>query len=274
MNNDPNPLHTEPQTSIGSAPEPCLSEIIAVCNVFKHYDQGLVKALNGVSFSVVRGEFVAVMGPSGCGKSTLLNLIGTLDRPTAGEIRVEGKPIFSIKPMHRFRAESVGFVFQFHHLIPTLTLLENVELPVYSLSVSACTRRKKAMAILEEMGLSDRAGFLPTRVSGGERQRAAIARALVNNPKIILADEPTGSVDSETGTRILKILVRQCEVNRATLLLATHNHEIASDADRIIYLKNGRLQENETSGLYSTRTSTESNQVGARRSSGVLSTII
>jgi ABC-type lipoprotein export system ATPase subunit len=216
--------------------------MIDVRDIVKHYDRGLVRALDGVSFSVAGGEFVALMGPSGCGKSTLFNLIGALDRPTSGEIRVEGRPVASIAPLHRFRAETIGFVFQFHHLIPALTLLENVELPMYALPVGSRRRRERAGAILAAMGLAHRAAFLPTRVSGGERQRAAVARALVNEPRVLLADEPTGSVDSETGHRILALLVGRCRENGTTLLLATHNPEIAAAADRIVRLKNGRLQ--------------------------------
>ncbi len=215
--------------------------MIRVENLIKHYDKGLVRALNGLSFEVAKGEIVAVMGPSGCGKSTLLNLIGALDSPTDGEIRIDGKKILDYKPFDRFRREMVGFVFQFHHLIPSLTLRENVELPMVSLPVSKKARRNKALEILRIMGLAERLNFLPTRVSGGERQRAAIARAIVNNPRMILADEPTGSVDTETGRRILDFLLKQCRDQGTTMLLATHNEEIAAGTDRIIHIKNGLI---------------------------------
>ncbi len=216
--------------------------MIRVANLVKHYEKGLVRALNGISFEVATGEIVAIMGPSGCGKSTLLNLIGTLDLPTRGEIRIDGKNSLDFRPFNRFRAEIVGFVFQFHHLIPSLTLQENVELPMYCLPIPRKTRRRRALEVLGIMGLTERLTFLPTRVSGGERQRAAVARAIVNNPRIILADEPTGSVDTETGSRILEFLGRKCRERGTTMLLATHNAEIAGQADRIIHIRNGRVK--------------------------------
>lgn len=217
--------------------------MIVVNNLIKHYENGLVKALNGISFTVEDGESVAIMGPSGCGKSTLLNLIGTLDMPTGGEIRIDGKSIMDYRPFDLFRAKTIGFIFQFHHLIPSLSLLENVEIPMYSLLVSKKARRSKALKILTELSLADRINFKPTHVSGGERQRAAIARAIVNDPQIILADEPTGNIDSETGSRIITSLVNLCHNNNITMLLATHNHEIAAKADRIIHIKDGYITE-------------------------------
>lgn len=216
--------------------------MITVSNLQKHYENGLVKALNGISFSVSKGEIVAVMGPSGCGKSTLLHLLGTLDQPTDGTIRIDGKELREYRPFDRFRARTIGFVFQFHHLIPSMSLLENVELPMYSLSVAREARRDRATALLTAMGLANRMDFLPGCVSGGERQRAAIARALVNAPPILLADEPTGNVDTETGSRILDLLIAlRCE-RTITMLLATHNPEIGARADRIIHLKNGFIE--------------------------------
>ena len=217
--------------------------MIRVINLVKDYERGLVKALNGLSFDVETGEVVAIMGPSGCGKSTLLNLIGTLDLPTKGEIRIDGKNSLDYRPFDRFRAEMVGFVFQFHNLIPCLTLQENVELPMYSLPVSKKARRGKALEVMRIMGLAERLNFLPTRVSGGERQRAAIARAIVNEPRIILADEPTGSVDTETGSDIFEFLVKKCHTGDITMLLATHNEELANKCDRTIHIKNGLIDE-------------------------------
>lgn len=215
--------------------------MIVVRDLVKHYDDGLVKALNGISFEVERGEVIAIMGPSGCGKSTLLNLVGTLDTPTSGEILVDGRSISTYRPLHRFRAKTVGFIFQFHHLIPGISLLENTELPMYSLSISKKAMRKKATEMLVKVGLADRMHFFPTKVSGGERQRAAIARALVNDPSIILADEPTGSVDTETGKAILDYLVDLCHSQGVTMLIATHNREIAADTDRILQMRDGVL---------------------------------
>ena len=216
--------------------------MISVENLKKDYDDGLVQALRGVSLEIAKGEIVSVMGPSGCGKSTLLSLIGALDLPTAGEIRVDGRLLTDYRPFDSFRAKTIGFIFQFHHLIPNLTLLENVELPQYSLSIPKRTRRERAVHLLEEMGLQDRMHFLPTHVSGGERQRAAIARAIINDPAIILADEPTGSVDTFIGNQIIDFLLDLCEEKRITMIVATHNHELASRTERIIRLRNGQVE--------------------------------
>jgi len=216
--------------------------MISVTDLRKDYDDGLVQALRGISFEVEKGETVSIMGPSGCGKSTLLNLIGTLDMPSGGEIRVDGKPLADYRPFDSFRAKTIGFIFQFHHLIPNLTLLENVELPLYSFPILKQERRKKAIRLLEEMGLEDRMHFLPTRVSGGERQRAAIARAIVNDPQILLADEPTGSVDTVIGNRIIDFLIDLCDQKKVTLILATHNHEVAARTNRIIRIRNGQVE--------------------------------
>ena len=217
--------------------------MIIVKDLLKHYEKGLVKALNGVSFTVKKGECVAIVGPSGCGKTTLLNLIVALDVPTDGEIFIDGKDIGEHKQYNRFRAEMVGFVFQLYHLIPSLTLLENVELPMYSLSLSRKERKGRARELLSEVGLVERMNFYPTRVSGGERQRAAIARALANEPKLVLADEPTGNVDTETGDIILDILTKLCRVRGITMLIATHDKEVTARADRVIRIRNGLIEE-------------------------------
>jgi len=216
--------------------------VISIRDVKKYYEGGLVKALDGISFEVEKGEIMAIMGPSGCGKSTLLNLIGALDVPTEGEICFAGKNIRQYVPVHAFRAKSIGFVFQFHHLIPNLSLLENVELPMFSLPVARSVRRRKAADLLKEMGLEERTHFLPTRVSGGERQRTAIARAMMNDPQLLLADEPTGSVDTVTGNVILDFLVALCRQKKMSMVIATHNHEVAAKTDRILRIRNGRIE--------------------------------
>lgn len=215
--------------------------MIHVDQVYRQFDNGLVKALDGISLEIPRGEFCAVTGPSGCGKSTLLNLIGALDSPSRGRIWVNGTPL--IQPVHQsdYRQRSVGFVFQFHHLLSHLTLAENVSLP--ALAVSKMTRsraRRKATALLSEMGLDHRAEFRPTQVSGGERQRAAVARALVNAPEILLADEPTGSVDSHTAEFIMTAIEDRCRKNHMTVVLVTHDMAIARRADRIVRMCDGR----------------------------------
>ncbi len=223
-------------------PQGIAMNMIAVKGLRKHYDYGLVRALNGVSFDVAEGEAVSIMGPSGCGKTTLLNLIGALDVPTEGEIWIEGRDIHNDISREAFRAVTVGFVFQFHHLIPNLTLLENVEIPMYTLKTPKRLRREKARAILEEIGLGERMSFLPTKVSGGERQRAAVARAMINDPRIILADEPTGSVDTSTGARILELLLQLCHTRKLTMIISTHNREVAARTGRIITMRNGVIE--------------------------------
>lgn len=199
-------------------------------------------ALNSVSFNLNRGTMLSIMGPSGCGKSTLLNLIGALDRPSAGEILIKGKNLKDYHPMHNFRARYIGFVFQFHHLLPHLTLMENVEMPMYALSVSRKHRREKARALLDEMGLTHRMNFFPNCVSGGERQRSAVARAFANDPLIVLADEPTGNLAKVSGEKTAQSMIDLGSKLNTTIITATHNREIASMADRITYLRNGEIE--------------------------------
>ena len=215
--------------------------MIRIKNLRKLYDGGLTPALNGITFSVAEGETVSVMGPSGCGKTTLLNLVGGLDRPTEGEIWVDGQGLHLPRSLDRVRASTIGFVFQFHHLIPNLTLLENTEIPTYSLRASRKEMREKAARLLDTLGLSSRKDSLPARVSGGERQRAAIARAMMNDPKILLVDEPTGSLDSATGEKVLDVLIELSETRRLTMLVSTHNPQVALRTGRIIHMKDGLL---------------------------------
>jgi len=215
---------------------------IELINVVKNYDGALVKALKGVTLTVPGGEIVSLLGPSGSGKSTLLNVMSTMDRQTRGQVRIGGKDVESCRPLDRFRARHIGFVFQFHHLMPHLTLLENVELPMMVFEKMARIRRKKARTLLGRMGLSGKQHSFPNRVAGGERQRTAIARALANQPDIVLADEPTGNVDTETGLMVMSYIVDYCRQNRASLIMATHNHELADLTDRRILIQNGLIQ--------------------------------
>jgi putative ABC transport system ATP-binding protein len=215
--------------------------IIEVKNLVKSYSNEALNALNGVSFSIRKGEILSLMGPSGSGKSTLLNLLSTIDLPTAGDILIEGKKSTAYKPYDRFRAEYIGFVFQFHHLLSHLTLLENIELPMYSIESSKAERRKRAEFLLDKVGLADKKSSFPNRISGGERQLTAIARALANNPKLIIADEPTGSVDTGTGAMIIDYLIHHCTTNNLTMIIATHNNDIANKTHRIIHLENGLI---------------------------------
>jgi ABC-type lipoprotein export system ATPase subunit len=215
--------------------------MISLDSVTRVYDEGVVIAVNNVSLDIESGEKLALKGPSGAGKSTLLNLIGTIDSPTSGEIHVNGENLVNINRNNRFRAKTIGFIFQFHHLLPGLTALENVELPLFTEKMTRRDRRDRAMGLLESVGIEVKNNKLPGQLSGGERQRIAVARALVNNPSIILADEPTGSLDAETGKRVIDLLIDYCRLNQATLILATHNNAIAEYMDRSIFMEYGRI---------------------------------
>ena len=211
--------------------------------VHKEYENGLVRALAGVDLRVARGELLAVMGPSGSGKSTLLHLLGALDEPTRGIVRILGEDLARVRSLDRLRAETLGFIFQLHNLIPNLTLRENVALPMHAVpGVNRRTMMEKAGELLERVGLGHRADFLPVKVSGGERQRAAIARGLVNDPEIVLADEPTGSVDSVTGERIMELLLGVQRERGTTIVLITHNEELGGRADRTVHLRDGVIE--------------------------------
>jgi len=215
--------------------------MIRIQNLSKQYDAGMVHALKDVSLEISKGEVCSIMGPSGSGKSTLLNMIGTLDRPTSGRIFIDGRPLESV-PEARYRNRTVGFIFQLHNLLPNITLVENVELPLVARrDINRRQRLDRAMKLLSEVGVAHRASFYPVQVSVGERQRAAVARALVNHPEILLADEPTGSVDSSTATLIMDAILRRREGQDMTVLIVTHNPDIAKRTGRVIYMCDGRL---------------------------------
>lgn len=205
-------------------------------------DGGQVRALDGVSFKVRAGEFVAIVGPSGSGKSTLLNLLGALDRPTSGDVIINGKSLSRIRNLDRLRSRAIGFVFQMHNLIPTLTAAENVEVPLQETMWNPLARRHRAAELLEVVGLSPRRNYLPGQMSGGERQRVAIARALANRPALVLADEPTGNLDTQNTADIMRLLQEINVRQGATIIAVTHNHEVASATGRIITLRDGRIQ--------------------------------
>ncbi len=222
--------------------------IIAVDGLTKDYHLGshTVHALRGVSVTIEPGEFVAVMGPSGSGKSTFMNLLGCLDTPTAGRYVVDGEDVAGLSPdaLARIRNAKIGFVFQQFNLLPRTSALENVELPLLYAGVSARERRARARARLAAVALADRESHQPSQLSGGQQQRVAIARALVNNPAVILADEPTGNLDSRTSVEVLTLLQR---LNREglTIVLVTHEADIAAYAGRILSFKDGRLRADE-----------------------------
>lgn len=217
-----------------------MEDFIKFQNVVKSYEVGKkkFKALDGVSFSIFKGEFVVILGPSGAGKSTLLNLLGGLDSVSSGKIILDGDIIsdYTGSELTKYRASKVGFIFQFYNILPTLTVLENVEL------VNDIVKSKKdCKKILKEVGLERHASKFPNQLSGGEQQRVSIARAIAKDPSIILADEPTGALDSKTGALVLKLLKKQCE-SGDTVIVVTHNSLIAHIADRVIRLKNGKLE--------------------------------
>ena len=210
----------------------------------KDYEGG-VHAVRDVSLAATDGESIALIGPSGSGKSTLLNLLGGLEAPSSGVVLVDAKPLSLFRPLERFRAERIGFVFQFHHLLPQLSLRENVELPMIPLGINFRKRRNRALEIMARLGLENRAEFHPARVSGGERQRCAVARALVNSPDLLLADEPTGNLDSAAGRQVMDILLEWIREASATLIVATHDFDMAQCADRRIRLRDGCIIANE-----------------------------
>ena len=214
-----------------------LIELKNVSRVYKSGDHELY-ALDNVDLSIEDGRFVVVLGPSGAGKSTLLNLLGGLDSPTGGKVVVDGKDISSLSNdgLAEYRAEKVGFVFQFYNLVPTLTVHENVKL-VDEIAKNSLSATK----MLEEVGLSDHLKNFPSELSGGEQQRVSIARALAKNPKILLCDEPTGALDSETGVMVLKLLLRMAREYGKTIIIVTHNQNIAKMADIVVRVKNGKI---------------------------------
>jgi putative ABC transport system ATP-binding protein len=219
-------------------------DVVRLEDVEKVYTMGNVEvhALRGVSLSIEKGEYVAIMGPSGSGKSTLMNQIGALDRPTRGRVFIEGRDIsrMSDDALARIRRENIGFIFQQFNLIPRLTALENVELPMWFAGVPKIQRVKKAADLLRLVGLGDRMKHHPTELSGGQMQRVCIARALGNDPDIIMADEPTGNLDSKSGEDIMEILKRLNEEGR-TIIMVTHEEDFARRAERTIYIRDGKI---------------------------------
>ncbi|MBO6105427.1 MAG: ABC transporter ATP-binding protein, partial [Methanobrevibacter sp.] len=208
--------------------------LISLFDVVKEYDKGTVKALNGINLDIFEGEFVSIIGPSGSGKSTLLNMLGALDKPTRGKIYIDGIDLVKEKDLSEFRQEKIGFVFQLHNLIPNLSVFDNVQIPLLPTGMSNKEMKEKASEIIHAVGLDDKKKQRPNKLSGGQRQRVAIARALVNNPSIILADEPTGSLDSKTGEMILNLLMEMHERYNVTLIIVTHDNGVAALAERTI----------------------------------------
>lgn len=220
--------------------------IVEINNLKKSYENGNIKALNGVDLSIKQGEFVSIIGPSGSGKSTLLNMIGSLDIADEGTIVVAGYDLKNSKDkkLNNFRSNEIGFIFQLHNLIPNLSVIENVEIPMFTGNLSNKERRDRASFLLDLVNLADKAYLKPTKLSGGERQRVAIARSLANKPSIILADEPTGSLDSENSRNVMNLLIDLHEKSNATLILVTHDLNVAKLAERSIKVLDGKTEDN------------------------------
>jgi ABC-type lipoprotein export system ATPase subunit len=224
---------TEPSASAVS--------LIEAKGLTREFDEGQVKALRGVDFSINEGEFVAIVGPSGCGKSTLLQLVGALDRPTSGTLLYRGRSLPDDPNPAAYRAREVGFIFQAFHLLPTFTAVENVQIPMFEIDRSVSERRERAFELLKLVGLENRLDHFPSKLSGGERQRVAIARSLANGPSLLLADEPTGNLDSENAQSVLNLLIRLQQEQGRTMVLVTHDPTIAERAGRILRMKDGQI---------------------------------
>lgn len=216
--------------------------IVETRDLVKIYGDGEdIRALDGVNMKVERGAFLSVMGPSGSGKSTLLYCLGALARPTSGEILVNGQELSDVKDLDRFRNETMGFIFQLHNLIPTMTALENVEVPLHEQKMSGKERHRRATELLEMVGLGDRLSHLPNQLSGGQCQRVAVARSLVNQPSLVLADEPTGELDSESSREIIDLMHEMNRRLSTTFIVVTHDPAVARRTDRILIMGDGRI---------------------------------
>jgi putative ABC transport system ATP-binding protein len=222
------------------------SVVMRVDNLVKIFESaaGEVAALRGINMTIRVGEFVAIVGPSGSGKSTLLHIIGALDRPTSGKVFIRGVDVFSLtdSELATMRNSLIGFIFQSYNLINRTTVQKNVELPTILSGMGHAERARRASKILQVLGLSDRAGFKPSALSGGQQQRVAIARALMNDPAIILADEPTGNLDTKTGQEVFNLLKMLSSKFRRTIIMVTHNPELAEASDRAIYIRDGMVE--------------------------------
>jgi len=215
--------------------------LIETIDLVRQYRDGNVRAVDGVNLQIRRGEYLAIMGPSGSGKSTLLNLLGALDRPTSGEVRFEGRSLAHYPSLDALRSQRIGFVFQSFHLLPTLTAVQNVQVPMFEGPLSATQRQARATELLQLVGLGHRLHHRPVQLSVGERQRTAIARALANRPAVLMADEPTGSLDSRTGADILALFDKLHREHGMTLIIVTHSQAVADAAGRVVWFSDGRI---------------------------------
>src|SRR6266576_1756726 len=222
-------------------PSASAAPLLEAKDLTREFDEGQVKALRGVDFAIKEGEFVAIVGPSGCGKSTLLQLLGALDRPTSGTLLSRGKSLPDLPNPAAYRAHEVGFIFQGFHLLPTFTAVENVQIPMFEIDRSASERRNRALELLKLVVLDHRLDHFPSKLSGGERQRVAIARSLANEPSLLLADEPTGNLDSENAHSVLDLIISLQQEQGRTMVLVTHDPTIAGRAGRTLRMMDGRI---------------------------------
>ena len=211
----------------------------------RDFDEGRVRALRGLDLEFGEGEALAVVGPSGCGKSTLLQMLGALDRPSRGEVCFAGQNLAEIRDLAGFRAREIGFIFQSFHLIPTLTAIENVQVPMLECGGTRASRRARAEALLASVGLSERLNHRPNQLSGGERQRVAVARSLANRPRLLLADEPTGNLDSANAARIMDLLIEVHHQHGTAMVLVTHDASVAARTGRVVQMLDGRIVSDE-----------------------------
>jgi ABC-type lipoprotein export system ATPase subunit len=222
-------------------PSASAAPLLEAKNLIREFDDGQVKALRGVDLTIKEGEFIAIIGPSGCGKSTLLQLLGALDRPTSGTLLYRGQSLPDLPDPAAYRAHEVGFIFQAFHLLPTFTAAENVQIPMFETDRSLSERRERAIELLKLVGLDRRLDHFPSKLSGGERQRVAIARSLANEPSLLLADEPTGNLDSENAHSVLDLIIRLQQEQGRTMVMVTHDPTIAERAGRILRMIDGRI---------------------------------
>jgi putative ABC transport system ATP-binding protein len=215
--------------------------VFEAAGLVKDYDDGQVHALRGVDFQIRDGEFVVIVGPSGSGKTTLLQMLGTLDYPDSGVLTYRGKSLSDLDDPAKYRAHEIGFIFQAFHLLPTFTAIENVQIPMFEGNESRTARTTRALELLKAVGLETRVKHFPAKLSGGERQRVAIARSLANSPSVLLADEPTGNLDSENAAMILDLLINLHRERKMTLVLITHDMTVARRGSRAIQMKDGRV---------------------------------
>ena len=225
------------------SPSDAKAPLLEIDNVRREFDDGQVLALRGVNLTIQEGEYVAIMGSSGSGKSTLLSLLGALDTPNSGEIRYRGQSLSTYPDLGQFRAKHLGFIFQSFLLLPTLTALENVLVPMFEMPWPRPERQRRAAELLEAVGMGHRLNHMPEKLSGGERHRVAIARSLANEPSILLADEPTGNLDTQNAAQIMDLLRSVHHQRKNTMILVTHDPAIAKTADRIITMRDGQVVE-------------------------------